>query len=93
MNIIRRRPKIELCGSRFGYSVAILDFCFFVFVVVVVVCLFVCFFLFLFCFCFVAGVASACFNICDTFIHLVEKLDLQTQEIYRLSFRFYGARW
>ena len=44
----------------------------------------------------VAVVVSACFSICDTFIHLVEKQHLQTQgilEIYSLSFRFYGARW
>ena len=57
-------------------------------------------FLFCFCcfylFCFVAVIVSACFNICDTFIHLVEMQYLQTQEIleiYRLGFRFHGARW
>ena len=29
----RRRPKIELCGGQFGYSVVILDFCFCLFFV------------------------------------------------------------
>ena len=73
MYIIRRRPKIEFCGSHFGYSVVMFDFlllfvCLFVVVVVVVV---------------VAAAAavvvvSACLNICGTFKHLVENQYLQT---------------
>ena len=34
MYIIRRRPKIEFCGSHFGYSVVMFDFCCCLFVVV-----------------------------------------------------------
>ena len=71
MYIIIRRPKIEFCGSYFGYSVVMFDFC---------CCLFVCLFVVV-----VAAAAasaavvvSACFNICDTFIHLVENQYLQT---------------
>ena len=67
MYIIRRRPKIEFCGSHFGYSVVMFDFlllfvCLFVVVVVVAA----------------ADVVSACLNICGTFIHLVENQYLQT---------------
>ena len=54
---IRRRPKIEFCGSYFGYSMVMFDF-------VLFVCLFVA--------AAAAVVASACFNICDTFIHLLK---------------------
>ena len=69
MYIIRRRPKIEFCGSHFGYSVVMFDFlllfvCLFVVVVVVAAA--------------AAAVVSACLNICGTFIHLVENQYLQT---------------
>ena len=36
MYIVRRRPKIEFCGSYFGYSMVMFDFC------CLFVCLFVC---------------------------------------------------
>ena len=68
MYIIRRRPKIEFCGSHFGYSVVMFDFllllvCLFVVVVVAAAA---------------AAVVSACLNICGTFIHLLENQYLQT---------------
>ena len=72
MYIIRRRPKIEFCGSYFGYSVVMFDF----------LLLFVCLFVVVVATAAVAAAAavvvSSCFNISDTFIHLVENQSLQT---------------
>ena len=67
---------IEFCGSYFGYSVVMFDFlllfvCLFVVVVVVVVVVAAAT-------AAAAAVVSACFKICDTFIHLVENQYLQT---------------
>ena len=63
MYIIRRRPKIELCGSYFGYSMVMFDFLLFVCLFVVAAAAAAA---------AAAAVVSACFNICGTFIHLVE---------------------
>ena len=74
MYIIRRRPKIEFCGSHFGYSVVMFD----------LLLLFVCLFVVVVVAAAAAAAAaavvvvSACLNICGTFIHLVENQYLQT---------------
>ena len=76
MYIIRRRPMIEFCGSYFGYStcsMVMFDF------LLLFVCLFVCLVVVVVVAAAAAAavVVSACFNICDTFIHLVENQYLQ----------------
>ena len=59
------------------WSCLIFCCCLFVFVVVVVVCLFVCLFVVVAAAASASVVVAACFNICDTFIHLVENQYLQ----------------
>ena len=70
MYIMSRRPKIEFCGRHFGYSMVM-----FVLLLLLFVCLFV---VVAAAAAAAAAVVSVCFNICDTFIHLVENQYLQT---------------